>query len=113
MRLKPEEIMAIRESVEDAFGTDTPVWLFGSRVDDAQRGGDIDLFLETERPPADRLQRKFRLLALLQARLGEQKIDLVLADPRDPHEQNRPIVREAKATGVRLHAAGFLDFPSR
>ena len=102
MRLKPTEISAIRESVETVFGASTPVWLFGSRVDDRRRGGDIDLFLETDLAPAERLQRKFRLLALLQTRLGEQKIDLVLANPHDPLEQSRLIVREAKSTGVRL-----------
>ena len=102
MRLKPEEIDAIRNSVESVFGPDTPVWLFGSRADDRQRGGDIDLFLETTLDADERLHCRFRLLGQLQQRLGEQKIDLVLADPNDPQDSGRLIVREAKANGLRL-----------
>jgi predicted nucleotidyltransferase len=102
MRLKPEEISAIRDCVADVFGPNTPVWLFGSRADDRQRGGDIDLFLETTLDADERLHRHFRLLGQLQQRLGEQKIDLVLADPNDPQDSGRLIVREAKANGLRL-----------
>lgn len=102
MRLSPGEIEAIRQSVAEVFGASSPVWLFGSRVDDSRRGGDIDLYVETGLPADERLRRRFKLLALLLERLGEQKIDLVLADPADAGEQNRLVVREAKAQGVRL-----------
>jgi predicted nucleotidyltransferase len=102
VRLKPHESEAIRASVAEVFGTETPVWLFGSRVEDGLRGGDIDLYVETSLSAEDRLRRRFRLLALLLERLGEQKIDLVLADPGNPEEQNRLVVREAKAKGLRL-----------
>ena len=102
MRLKPEEVNAIRDCVREVFGTGTPVWLFGSRIDDLKRGGDIDLFLETSLDADERLRRRFRLLCQLQRRLGEQKIDVVLADPDSPEDSSRPIVQAAKATGVRL-----------
>jgi len=102
MRLNPTEINAIRNCVGEVFGPETPVWLFGSRVDDRQRGGDIDLFLETTLDIEERLRRRFRLLGQLQRLLGEQRIDLVLADPNDPQDSGRLVVREAKANGVRL-----------
>ena len=102
MRLKAEEISIIRRSVAEVFGSDASVLLFGSRVDDRKRGGDIDLFLETRLPMDERLRRRFRLLCLLQQRLGEQKIDLLLANPDDPVDANRLIVREAQTTGVPL-----------
>ena len=102
MRLKSQETEIIRRSVAEVFGETTPVWVFGSRLDDDRRGGDIDLFQETALPPAERLRCRFRLLALLQERLGEQKIDLVLAAPDDPEDQDRLVVREAEAKGVRL-----------
>ena len=71
-------------------------------TDDRLRGGDIDLYVETSLPAEDRLRRRFRLLALLLERLGEQKVDLVMADPGNPEEQTRLVVREAKTKGLRL-----------
>lgn len=102
MRLKPEEIRIIHHSVTEVFGEATAVRLFGSRVDDQKRGGDIDLFVATQLPTDERLRRRFQLLRLLHTRLGEQKIDLVLADPNNPSDADSLIVREALATGVEL-----------
>jgi uncharacterized protein len=102
MRLTPEQAQAIRDSVTEVFGAAAQVWLFGSRVDDRRRGGDIDLLV---RPPADRAEDpetawrdKLRLLGQLEQRLGERKIDVVLETPDDP----RPIVRIAHQTGIPL-----------
>ncbi len=44
MRLTPRQQQIIREAARDVFGTEARVWLFGSRVDDSRRGGDIDLY---------------------------------------------------------------------
>lgn len=45
MRLHPAELSAIRSTLGalDPLGR---IYLYGSRADDAKRGGDIDLFLE-------------------------------------------------------------------
>ncbi len=43
MRLTDFQIKTICESAEKNFGKDTHIWLFGSRVDDEAKGGDIDL----------------------------------------------------------------------
>ena len=45
MRLSTDQIFAIRQAATVAFGQGTSVWLFGSRVDDAKKGGDIDLLV--------------------------------------------------------------------
>lgn len=99
MRLSPEQLSAIRESATEAFGEGTVVWVFGSRVDDNRRGGDIDLLVA---PPAysaaEKLSRKLRFIAHLEKRLGERKIDVVIEAPDD----DRPIVRHAHRQGVRL-----------
>lgn len=99
MRLNPEQISGIRESVCEVFGQDTEVWLFGSRTDDRKRGGDIDLLIV---PPLlsseDRLLRKLRLLKKLEQRLGERKLDIVIEKPGD----ERLIVRVAHDTGIKL-----------
>ncbi len=96
MRLTATEVSTIKAAVTDVFGHDTRVLLFGSRVDDSKKGGDIDLFIE----PAiteDLFGCKIRLLAQLMASLGEQKIDIVLAS--DPA---RLIEQEARKTGIEL-----------
>ena len=46
MRLQPKEVDAITQAAREAFTPGTVVLLFGSRVDDSQRGGDIDLLVE-------------------------------------------------------------------
>jgi hypothetical protein len=38
----------IRNSFRQCFGGEDHLWLFGSRVNDYKRGGDIDLYVETK-----------------------------------------------------------------
>lgn len=45
MRLQPNEVNAIAQAVREAFTPGTAVFLFGFRVDDSKRGGDIDLLV--------------------------------------------------------------------
>lgn len=56
MRLTPEQNHTIVTTVSRCAGKNTRVVLFGSRVDDARKGGDIDLLLEST-PPASLLIR--------------------------------------------------------
>jgi predicted nucleotidyltransferase len=96
MRLSEHERDVIREAATEVFGPDVRVMLFGSRVDDTKRGGDIDLFVEPS-DSADIITKKIRLAAQLQIRLGEQKIDIVVAA-----DSTRLIEQEARRTGVVL-----------
>jgi len=73
--------------------------LFGSRVRDDARGGDIDLYIEAVGDPQETLARELKLYAVLQRRLGEQRIDLVVRRAGSPL---RPIDREAQDTGIAL-----------
>jgi uncharacterized protein YutE (UPF0331/DUF86 family) len=47
MRLTQAQQEVIRATCMAAFKSDTHIWLYGSRLNDAQRGGDIDLYVET------------------------------------------------------------------
>jgi uncharacterized protein len=77
MRLKPHEIDAIKAAAAEAFGPDAVVRLFGSRVDDSLRGGDIDLLIEVEEGQ-DSYRHEARFLDRLFERIDEQKVDVVL-----------------------------------
>lgn len=99
MRLTHEQVCVIKEQVAAHFGPRAEVWLFGSRVDDTGRGGDIDLYIETDLRPEQFLDREMRLYAQLQRRFGERHIDIVTHSAGAPL---RAIHREARATGVPL-----------
>lgn len=47
MRLTRDQIMTILETTHDVIGDDARVIVFGSRLDDNRRGGDLDLLVET------------------------------------------------------------------
>jgi predicted nucleotidyltransferase len=105
MRLNDDQIQAIRQAATNAFGQGTSVWLFGSRVDDAKKGGDIDLLVcpqvrsaEDAAEPQQTFMQKIKMLTLLERYLGERKIDLVVEQAQDP----RPIVEVAHKTGIKL-----------
>lgn len=99
VRLTADQINIIRESVARIFGTSARVWLFGSRVDDTKRGGDIDLLIETDESVPNRIDKLCRLEAALIMRLGDRKLDVVLQDRTTPVSRIHEI---AKRTGVRL-----------
>lgn len=99
MRLKDYQVEAIRDAARRRFGAHGRVYLFGSRTDDSQRGGDIDLYVELDEPIPDqsRCVRGFEL-DLLKA-LGDRKIDIVVWDPE---VTKQGIHRRAKETGIEL-----------
>ncbi|OGS93476.1 MAG: hypothetical protein A2061_07975 [Gallionellales bacterium GWA2_59_43] len=100
MRLNPEQVEAIKQEAEHCFGAQAEVWLFGSRVDDAAKGGDVDLYVHSGMNDADRLAAaRFAFLARLKRRIGDRKIDLVLQ--REGGEV-LPIHVAARRQGVRL-----------
>ncbi len=78
MRLTESERQAIRAAGLHHFGV-TPK-LFGSRLDDATRGGDIDLFIPGAWPATEAVPRRLRFCAELATRLGERKIDVLVDD---------------------------------
>ena len=49
MRLSIEESKMIRDSAVKYFGKNSKIYLFGSRTDDKKKGGDIDIYIETDK----------------------------------------------------------------
>ena len=95
MRLTAFEVNAIKQSAREIFGSTAEVLLFGSRVDDTKKGGDIDLYITTQ--TGNDLAHKIKFLVSLEQKIGEQKINVILSA-----DKNRPIERQAISTGVLL-----------
>lgn len=68
MRLSAEHVAVIRKTVEELVGSAARILVFGSRLNDAAKGGDVDLLIETDEP-LDLIQRA-RLKLRLEERLG-------------------------------------------
>lgn len=95
MRLTAFEIIAIKQAAQEVFGEAVAVVLFGSRVDDSKKGGDIDLYIKA--PAGKDVAHKVKFLLALEQKIGEQKIDVVFA-----LDENRPIEQQAIQKGVLL-----------
>jgi predicted nucleotidyltransferase len=98
MRLSPREIDAIRAAVREVFGASATVRLFGSRVRDDLRGGDVDLFVEVDRGQAAIAQEQ-RLRDRIAPAVEDLRIDIIL------HERDAPLTpieRIAMRDGVLL-----------
>ena len=96
MRITADQIAAIIQTTRSIAGQGANVWLYGSRLDDSRRGGDVDLLIESA-PAAGFLER-----ARLKNRL-EQVLQLpvdVLAT--DLNAQDSPFVSIARAKAVNL-----------
>jgi uncharacterized protein len=96
IRLEANEIDSIKRNAHERIGSGAKVWLFGSRVDTGKKGGDMDLYIETENKE-EIFKKKIKFLARVKMEIGEQKIDVVF----DENPQ-RLIEQEAKRCGVRL-----------
>ena len=98
MRLEPFEVAAIRSAARKAFGPDVVVRLFGSRVDDERRGGDVDLHVEAT-GPVETWRATDECLTRLCARIDEQRVDVIVTRRGDPL---KPIERIAYRDGIIL-----------
>ena len=99
MRLSPVHIAFIRDCVRQLAGDEAQVRLFGSRLDDNSRGGDVDLLVELPTP----VERPARLAAQISARVSRQmhgrKVDVIISAP---NLQRLPIHDIARRQGVPL-----------
>jgi len=99
MRLNSKSKSTIRDTVAEIFGAEAEVLLFGSRLDDSSRGGDIDLLIKLNHPEPQKLCKELTLVARLQLRLGDQPIDVIVIEPG---ENLSPIQSIALQQGARL-----------
>ena len=77
MRLNIKQREIIEKITIRHFGKDVRVYLFGSRVLEEARGGDIDLYLEAVPEEMVTVKKKIAFIVDLKKDLGDQKIDVV------------------------------------
>jgi predicted nucleotidyltransferase len=93
MRLSKTEKSAIIEAVTK-IDPDARIYLFGSRVDESKKGGDIDVLIFSQHLTFD---DKINIKASISERIDEQKIDLVIAK-----DAKAPFVKMILEQGVEL-----------
>ena len=76
MRLNKNEVNIIKQLVS-SFDKNARIYLYGSRVDNQMKGGDIDLLIIS---PCFSFKDKLKLKAELHHQLGEQKVDLLISE---------------------------------
>jgi len=94
IRLKDSQIKAIKNAVKK-FDEKAKIYIFGSRIDLNKKGGDIDLLVLSKKITFD---MKLKILAILYKQIGEQKIDLIIAQSKDESS----FVQEILSKGVEL-----------
>lgn len=88
MRIQPEEKAAIISTIT-RIDNDSEIYLFGSRLDDTKRGGDIDILVKS-----DTISRS--MLAHIEdeifSKIDEQKIDFVLTRKNELNAFSRKVL---------------------
>lgn len=97
MRITLHEAETIVRHAQGIFGVEVKVILFGSRVDDTQKGGDIDLYIEAKESSDRLLEKKLEFTQQLEEVFGEQKIDVVFKK-----DNLRAIDQQALTKGIVL-----------
>ncbi len=99
MRLTVDQIQTIRQIAQRVLGAGARVSVFGSRALDNRKGGDIDLFFETDAALDNRAKALCQLHGALTLALGNRRIDIILKDANTP---SAPVFEIAKRTGIPL-----------
>ena len=93
MRINKEEIKAIKDAVS-RLDRETRIYLFGSRIHDYKRGGDIDLLIISDKLTYD---DRIEIKKILFDRIGEQKLDILIES-----DLSKPFVKRALEEGMLL-----------
>lgn len=95
MRLDERTLKIIKLLEEKYFGQYCEVRIFGSRVNDTKRGGDIDIYVKTDLND-DVLEKKASFLAELKMKIGDQKVE----NTKNPEKSS--IYEIARTTGIKI-----------
>ncbi len=103
MRLDNKTIKTIKELGLRYFGNNAKIYIFGSRTDDSKKGGDIDIYVETDLNvnSSELFDIESKYWVSIQKELGEMKIDIVINDIN--FNKKSYIYEVAKKTGIALN----------
>lgn len=96
MRLSTKGVNIIKSSILK-YCKDATIILFGSRVYDEKKGGDIDIFVETNQTLT--FKEKIKILTNIELTGILRKVDLVF---KTPDSKDEPIFNTAKEEGIAL-----------
>ena len=99
MRLTSAQIDTIKSTATAVLGEGVQVTLFGSRVDDAAKGGDVDLMIEVPQNLAEPALMSARIASQVSRAMHGRKVDVLL---KAPNLLEQPIHRIAARDGVVL-----------
>lgn len=81
MRLTDHQIQVIRQLATQVAGGQSRVRVFGSRLDDAAHGGDLDLMLELAEPIENPALLAARMSAQVSRAMHGRKVDVLVSAP--------------------------------
>ncbi len=99
MRLSLQHAAAIKQLAAELFGAGAQVRLFGSRVDDTARGGDVDLLVELDAPIDQPAWAAAGLSSRVSRLMDGRRVDVVVLAP---NLMRLPIHEVALSKGVLL-----------
>ena len=96
MRITNDEIKIIKSAILEVL-KNAKIYLFGSRLYDDKKGGDIDVFVESTEDIT--LKEKVSILAQIDILGIKRKVDLII---KTPSSKEQPIFKTAIKEGVLL-----------
>jgi predicted nucleotidyltransferase len=96
MRLSKFEVKTIKDTILNHI-QDAKILLFGSRIYDNRKGGDIDILVQTSSKVS--LKDKIDILTQLEISGIERKVDLIF---KTPYIKEQNIVKTALREGILL-----------
>lgn len=81
MRLTDDQVETIRQLALQVAGAQSRVRVFGSRLDDAAHGGDLDLMLELNEPIDNPALMAAQMSARVSRAMHGRKVDVLLSAP--------------------------------
>ena len=88
MRLQTRIINKLKSAIQYGFG-DVNVYLFGSRVDDSKKGGDIDIAIKSDMSREDFRKNKIKTITYLTNIGFDFPIDIVNYNTKDELLKNQ------------------------